>query len=127
MINLQPDLKDTPVENVSNLQETLQEEETLTENSDMKKSEEQEELLARSVTLSSTLDGVQYIDAGTMITITATLNGFHEDDHYEISWEYCSDNDEIFHVIEGANDLTYSYPIDEDNAHNIWRIIISLE
>ena len=88
---------------------------------------ETEEPLRRSVILSSNLDGLKVIDEGTIITITATLNGFHEDDQYEINWAYSSDNGESFQIIEGANELTYSYPIDEENAHNIWRIIISLE
>ena len=87
----------------------------------------EDEPLARSVVLASSLDGVKYIEEGTEIVITATLEGFRDDDQYTVYWSYSSDGGKTYQIIEDAHDLEYRYLITIDNAHNIWQIVISLE
>lgn len=87
----------------------------------------QEKPYARSVNLTSTLDGVKTIEEGTEIVITATLEGFLEEDQYTIAWYYSSDGGQSYYPIESADGLEYRYNITVENAHNIWKIVISLE
>ena len=83
----------------------------------------------RTVKLTSTLDGLTEIEEGTEVTITAEYSGFPEDEIVNISWQYRGEDDPDgdFHDIEGVTGFTYSYTINGENAHNEWRIALTLK
>ena len=91
-----------------------------------KKPEGIEELPTREVVIHSSLEYMVTLYVGTKARLTAELLNFTEDDIYEVMWLYSEDGEE-FTEIEGANDLEYAYVVDENNAFNIWKVIIVLK
>ena len=87
---------------------------------------EDDDIGIRSVTISSSLDEMEFVYYGTDAELTATLDGFQEDDVYTVQWMYSSDEGENFYNIEEANELTYTFSVMPDNIENIWRIVIIL-
>ena len=85
----------------------------------------EEEEIIRSIKLSSNVDGMEAVYAGTTIVMTAQLVGF-ENDQYSIQWKYSADNGATMVDIEGATGLQYSFVIDDSNAHYIWSIVITI-
>ncbi len=90
------------------------------------KPEGMEDLPTRSITVTSDLEEYPEIFYGMRETLTAELENFTEDDEYTIKWQYSTDRGETFIDIEGAEQLSYRYIIDESNSNNIWRILIQL-
>ena len=82
----------------------------------------------RKVRLVSTLDGMTEIEEGTEITITAEFSGFMEDEIADITWQYRTENDaeDAFRNIDGVNGLVYTYSVTDENVHNEWRIVLTL-
>ena len=82
----------------------------------------------RKVRLVSTLDGMTQIEEGTEITITAEFSGFMEDEIADITWQYRTENDaeDAFRNIDGVNGLVYTYSVTDENVHNEWRIVLTL-
>ena len=58
---------------------------------------------------------------GARITLTAKLIGF-ENKMYNLQWQYTTDN-ENWTDVPGANDITYTYTLDETTTNYTWRII----
>ena len=83
------------------------------------------ELPTRGLILSTTADEAEYIYFGDEITMSAELRDFMEDDIYTIQWKYSLDGEE-FTDIEGANELSYTYVLDEENADYTFRICVTL-
>ena len=86
--------------------------------------DEEEELPARSVVVTSTLWGMLSIPFGTEITMTAELVNFQEDDICTFQWQYRPEGSDTFIDIEGANELTYVYYIDKVNFYYTWRLTV---
>ena len=86
--------------------------------------DEEEELPARSVVVTSTLWGMLSIPFGTEITMTAELVNFQEDDICTYQWQYQPKGSDTFIDIEDANDLTYVYFINEENFYYTWRLTV---
>lgn len=85
--------------------------------------EAEEELPARSVNVTSTLWGMSSIPIGTEITLTAELINFQEDDICTFQWQYQPDEADYIDI-DGANELTYTYQIDEENFYYTWRLTV---
>lgn len=86
--------------------------------------EEEEELPARSIEISSTLWGMKSIPLGQEITMTAELINFLEDDICTFQWQYLDEVTDTYIDIDGANELTYVYTIDTDNFFYTWRLVV---
>ena len=82
----------------------------------------------RKVRLVSTLDGMTQIEEGAEVTITAEFSGFMEDEIADITWQYRTENDaeDAFRNIDGVNGLVYTYSVTDENVHNEWRIVLTL-
>ena len=85
-----------------------------------------EELPTRSINLVSNLEGFDKVFYGMREELTLTLDKFEEDDHYTITWYTSFDSGETFEILEGIDGLSYRYKIDENNAHNIWKVVLLL-
>ena len=90
------------------------------------KPEGAEELVIRSVTATSSLDGVELVYYGTPVTLDATLEGFLEDDVYTVQWKYSPDDGENYYDVEAANELQYVYVADAETLTYCWKIVITL-
>ena len=86
--------------------------------------EEEEPLPARSVNITSTITGMQFIPIGAEITMTAELVNFREDDICTYQWQYLDKETETYIDIEGANELTYRYRVTRENFYNTWRLVV---
>ena len=86
--------------------------------------DEEEELPARSIVISSTISTMEYIPLGAEITMTAELINFREDDECVYQWQYQPKGSDTFIDIEDANDLTYVYFINEENFYYTWRLTV---
>ena len=73
-------------------------------------------------------DGLTEITEGTEVTITAEIGGFLEDEIVDITWQYRTENDaeDAFRNIDGVNGLVYTYSVTDENVHNEWRIVLTL-
>ncbi len=89
--------------------------------------EEEEELPARSVQVTSTLWGMKSIPLGTEITMTAELINFREEDRCTYQWQYLDEQTNAYIDIPDANDLTYVYSIDTENFYYTWRLVVIIE
>lgn len=76
----------------------------------------------RSVTIQSSLDGVDEVYSGTEVVLTAVPEGF-DGIEYTVRWQYETADGEL-HEIEGANELTYTYEITPENAGYIYHVIV---
>ena len=90
------------------------------------KPEGAEELVIRSVTATSSLEGVEVVYYGTPVTLDATLEGFLEDDIYTVQWKYSPDDGETYYDVENANELQYVYVADAETLTYSWKIVITL-
>ena len=63
---------------------------------------------------------------GDKITMSAELINFLEDDQYIVTWEYSQDEGETFAEIEDANDLEYSFELDNETVKYLWKLKITL-
>ena len=59
---------------------------------------------------------------GAQITLTATLTGFENYEHYVLQWQYTEDGN-TWYDIPGANEITYTYTLDEATTNYNWRIV----
>ena len=91
------------------------------------KPETMESLPTRSVTVKSTIEDEEFVYYGSWEEMTATIDGFQDDDVYTIQWKFSADQGATFNIIEGANELKYGYIVTEENLKYIWRISITLE
>ena len=89
------------------------------------KPEGMENLPTRALNVISSAEKMNYIFVGTKITFETELVNFLEDDHYTVQWKYSIDGKE-FIDIDGANDLTYEFTADWDNANYTWRVSVVL-
>lgn len=87
---------------------------------------QEEELPVRSIRVTSTIQAGTVITVGTEVFLSAELEGFREDDLYEVQWQYSPDGGETVLDMEGANGLTHSYRIDKQNYAYVWRLVITL-
>ena len=90
------------------------------------KPDDEDDLTFRSVTATTSLEGVELVYYGTPVTLEAHLEGFLEDDVYTVQWKYSPDDGETYYDIEEANELQYVYVIDEENFEYRWKIVITL-
>ena len=79
-------------------------------------------IVPKSITIKSSLEGVQQVYAGTEITLTAELKGFDGVD-YEIRWE--AEKDGVRTVIPGINTLVYTFKLTEENSQYRYNVIVT--
>lgn len=89
--------------------------------------EEEGQLPARYVEVTSTLWDMLSIPFGTEITMTGELVNFLEDDTCTFQWQYRTEGTDTFTDIEGANERTYTYRINRENYYYIWRLTVLVE
>lgn len=112
--------------------ETEEFDDEITEDSEDEASEEPDEASGEEVTakpklrvwITSSLDGFETVQSGTEITLTAHLEGF-DDISYKLQWQ-CSLDGENWRDEPGANELTFSFILTEENDDYLWRIIVIL-
>ena len=90
------------------------------------KPEDMEDLPTREIQLSSSLDELDIIYAGTDVELKTELINFMEDDEFEVIWEYSPDG-ENYYILPDENNLIFNYTIDHENAYYIWRITVVLQ
>ena len=56
------------------------------------------------------------------VTFIAIIQGYDNID-YTIQWQYSTDNNN-WYDIAGANDLTYSITVTQDNYRHYWRVCV---
>lgn len=83
--------------------------------------EENEEKPRPRIRITSSLEGVESVQPGTPITLTAHLEGFDEIS-YRLQWQYSLDG-ENWKDEKGANGTSFSFVLDESNDAYIWRVI----
>lgn len=81
------------------------------------------ELLERKVYLQFLKEPTYY---GDEVTLVAILVDFSDNDIYKFEWEESEDGKE-WHVIVGADEQTYTFIIDNENATHYWRVTVILE
>lgn len=107
---------DSPdAEEVQSEKETPEEEKSLEE-----LLPEEVEKVERSVKVVSSLEGVETVEEGTSITLTAELTGF-DDVEYEIQWQRSTDGTD-WEDVDGANDIEYTFDITEETDGYLWRV-----
>ena len=89
------------------------------------KPEDMGELPTRELIIHSSLEELQVIYVGTRVKIETELVNFLEDDVYKVKWQYSVDGEEYIDI-EEANELTYRYIIDKENAHYFWKVTVEL-
>lgn len=80
--------------------------------------------VVRSITITSSLEGESFVDAGTVVTFKSTLVGF-EDDVVVYQWQRSLD-DTNWEDVEGANEAEYSFALDQTNDMYYWRLTVSV-
>ena len=91
------------------------------------KPEGMEALPTRELVLTSSLDGQEQVYYGTEVTLNAKLVNFREDDVYTVEWMYTVPGTASDHVvIEGEDQLTFTYTLTEENAKNTWTVLVTL-
>ena len=88
--------------------------------------EEEEELPARSVEITSTLADMLSIPFGAEITMTANLYNFREEDICIFQWQYYDYASATYIDIEDANEQSYTYNISMSNYSYSWRAIVTI-
>lgn len=84
---------------------------------------EEVEKVERSVKVVSSLKGVETVEEGTSVTLTAKLTGF-DDVEYEIQWQRSEDGKD-WEDVDGANDTEYTFDITEETEGYLWRVSVS--
>lgn len=113
---------DSPdAEEVKSEEETPEEEKSEEE---LLPEEEEVEKVERSVKVVSSLEGVETVEEGTSITLTAELTGF-DDVEYEIQWQQSTDGVD-WEDVDGANDIEYTFDITEETDGYLWRVGVFL-
>ena len=79
----------------------------------------------RKVIVHSTLDGVDNVYEGTKVTLTGELIGYEGLD-YRLQWYFRKDGIGDYILIEGADQLTFTYRIDQENYHNSYYLGVFL-
>ncbi len=90
------------------------------------KPEDMEDLPTRRIELTSNLEGLEKVFYGMREDLTVKMEGFEENDQYSITWMTSFDNGETFETVTEANGTEFSYRINENNVHNIWKVIVLL-
>ena len=76
------------------------------------------------VSIQASIAGVEQIEAGTEVILTADVSG-HAPDLYTVQWQYSNDNGQTVFDAEDGNALEYRYVITEENKDYIWRVKIT--
>ncbi|MEG2950390.1 MAG: InlB B-repeat-containing protein, partial [Clostridia bacterium] len=84
--------------------------------------EEEAPLNSRSIEITASWETEQ-LTLGDHVTLTAVLHGYESVEH--LQWQMSSDNVN-WSDIEGANEASYSYQLNEENCTNYWRISVTV-
>lgn len=88
--------------------------------------EEEEELPARSIVISSNIVKMDFIPLGTEITMTAELINFREDDECVFQWMYYDESRGEYIAIDGANEQNFTYGITLENFRYDWKLVVTI-
>ena len=104
--------------------EEIQESET-GDSEDAESSDESEEVIeaGKSVQVTTDIDPEEKLHFGDSVTLTAALTGFEGVD-YSLQWCYSEDG-ETWVEVEGANALSYTYEITEENYLYNWTVVVN--
>ena len=87
--------------------------------------EDEEEQPELRVWITTSLDGVETVESGTVIVLTAHLEGF-EGIEYTVQWQKSLDGIQ-WEDQAGATELVYKFALTEANDDYIWRVMIFTE
>lgn len=88
------------------------------------KDEEAEEEASLQVTVSSDLDGVTKIKKGTVMHLTAHVEGSGNRE-LKYQWQCSTDGGASWSDIAGATGSQFGVALDESNVRNLWRVSVS--
>ncbi|MEG0640445.1 MAG: InlB B-repeat-containing protein, partial [Clostridia bacterium] len=83
---------------------------------------EEAPLNSRSIEITASWENEQLI-LGDHVTLTATLHGYESVE--SLQWQMSSDNIN-WSDVDGANEASYSYQLNEENCTNYWRISVTV-
>ncbi|MEG0050426.1 MAG: hypothetical protein RR865_14825, partial [Clostridia bacterium] len=83
---------------------------------------EEAPLNSRSIEITASWKNEQLI-LGDHVTLTATLHGYESVE--SLQWQMSSDNIN-WSDVDGANEESYSYQLNEENCTNYWRISVTV-
>ena len=89
------------------------------------KPEGMKELPTRELAIHSSADDLPFIFTGTTVTFDTELINFLDDDAYTVQWKYSEDGEE-YTDIENANELSYEFVVDMENAAYFWKVSVIL-
>lgn len=81
-----------------------------------------EEPVARSISIK--VKAPSELHYGDKITLTATLTGY-ENVNYTVQWQY-SYNGNDWNDMKNANELTYTFKVNEETANTMWRLVVTV-
>lgn len=81
-----------------------------------------EEVTDRSVSISMNIG--EEVFENDVIEIVAVINGY-EGLNYTLSWQYFDGT--AWHTVEGANGLTHSFTLTEENYNWLWQLVVEVE
>ena len=92
-----------------------------------KPAQESEEPAVRTVRISSSLSGRDFVYVGDEIELKAELLGFKDTDRYTVQWQYSPDGGKTILDAEDGHELTYHYTMSEENYGYAWRMVLTLQ
>lgn len=85
----------------------------------------EEEEIIRTITVSSSVDGMREVYEGTEVVLTAEITGF-EGEEVTYQWQITPDGGTTISDIEGATGASYAFVVDDSNAHCMWRVVVTI-
>ena len=85
----------------------------------------EEEEIIRTIKVSSSVDGLEAVYAGTEVVLTATLTGF-DGETVTYQWQTTPDGGATILDIEGATNASYAFVVDDTNANHLWRVKVTV-
>ena len=80
------------------------------------------------VVIESSIDGREQVYSGTIVTLTAVMEGLDDyPDNYAYQWQVGDSEDGPFDIIKGAEERTYKYVLNKHTAGKHYRVVITLK
>ena len=77
-----------------------------------------------TITYSSSLEGIEKVFVGTVITLTAHISGYGE--NYSVQWMYTNPAGED-HIVTGETEEDYTFSLDEENCTYVYYVVVTPE
>lgn len=77
----------------------------------------------KDIVLTSSVEGLTSVPAGTEVTLTAHVTGY-DLSNYRLQWQYSPDGGATVHDVADATGLEMTFTLDEVNKDYFWRILV---